>query len=227
MRNAKKPEHTTRNLFIGYTFVFFSYVIIGGLGYIGFIGTLFQPYFKSVYHSEHSGEIAQNCLNMFGYIHVLSFMIRLAIFMLLFSTYPLLNLFLRTHLLNLFYERKEMRKRDLVILNLVVTLIPLVFAILEPTIGSIIAYSGACAGFIIIYCLPVMVFLKKKYLQITNPILAEAIELNQFRVVLRDASNKDGHNEPQTNHNTSSLTLGNSDGSKRSRGTLEENKQVH
>ena len=48
MRNAKKPEHSTRNLFIGYTFVFISYVIIGGLGYIGFIGTLFAAYFHNI-----------------------------------------------------------------------------------------------------------------------------------------------------------------------------------
>mmetsp|Transcript_1525 Transcript_1525/g.2094 ORF Transcript_1525/g.2094 Transcript_1525/m.2094 type:complete len:106 (-) Transcript_1525:555-872(-) len=105
-------------------------------------------------------------------------MVRLAIFMLLFSTYPLLNLFLRTHLLNLFYESREVKRRDLVILNVFVTLIPLAFAIWLPQIGSIIAYSGAFAGFIIIYCLPVCVYLKKKYISITNPLLSEAIEHN-------------------------------------------------
>lgn len=70
------------------------------------------------------------------------------------------------------------------ILNLVVSLIPLTFALFHPMIGSIIAYTGAVAGFVIIYCLPVMVFIKKKYLRITNPILAEAIELNQFKVIV-------------------------------------------
>ena len=113
---------------------------------------------------------------MFGYIGAVEFIVRFAIFMLLFSTYPLLNLFMRTHLLNLFYESKEVRRRDLVLLNLVVSLIPLTFAIIFPEIGSIIAYSGAFAGFIVIYFLPVVVFLKQKYIRITNPLLAEAID---------------------------------------------------
>ena len=103
LRNAKTPEHSTRNLFIGYTLVWLSYIIIGALGYVGFIGVMFKDYFKEIRHTSHAGEINQNCLNMIGYIEPVVFMVKFAIFMLLFSTYPLLNLFMRTHLLNLFY----------------------------------------------------------------------------------------------------------------------------
>lgn len=178
IRNSKKPENSTRNIFMGYTFVFLSYVVIGTCGYIGFIGTLFQNYFVTTRKTPHSGEINQNCLNMFGYFDAIVFVVRLAIFTMLLSTYPLLNLFFRTQLLNLFYENKEVRKRDLVMLNSIVFLIPLTFSIIFPEIGSIIAYSGAFAGFVVVYCLPVIVYLKKKYIQITNPLLAEAITLN-------------------------------------------------
>ena len=115
---------------------------------------------------------------MFGYRELVDFMVRLAVFMLIFSMYPLLHLFLRTHILNLFFENKEITKVQLVFLNLVITLFPLTCAILVPCIGSILAFSGAGAGFVIIYCLPVMVYLKKRYLQITNPVLAEALEMN-------------------------------------------------
>ena len=184
LRNAKKPEHNTRNLFIGYTIVFISYVMIGCLGYVGFIGTIFRQYYHNMKTTVYSGEINQNCLNMFGYSDAASFMVRFAVFMLLFSTYPLLNLFLRTHLLNLCFDQKEVRRWHLVVLNVLVTLIPLMFAIVLPDIGSIMAYSGAFAGFIIIYCLPVMVFLKKKYIRITNPLLAEAIDLNHHKVII-------------------------------------------
>ena len=76
--------------------VFLSYVFIGGMGYVGFIGVLFHSYFKRVSATAYHGEINQNCLNMFGFVEVESFMVRLAIFMMLFSTYPMLNLFLRT-----------------------------------------------------------------------------------------------------------------------------------
>ena len=106
LRNAKRPEHNSRNLFIGYTIVFISYFIIGSMGYIGFIGTLFSRYFVSIYTSDHSGQIAKNCLNVFGYTNPIAFIVRLAIFMLLFSTYPMVNLFLRTHLLNLLFQNQ-------------------------------------------------------------------------------------------------------------------------
>jgi len=68
LRNAKKPEHGTRNLFAGFTIVFLTYVFIGSMGYIGFIGTLFKNYFLRIRKTSYSGEINQNCLNMFGYI---------------------------------------------------------------------------------------------------------------------------------------------------------------
>lgn len=107
LRNAKNPEHNTRNLFLGYTIVFFCYVLIGMFGYVGFLGALFSHFFLKIPVYDRQGLIAQNCLNMFGYISPISFVIRLAIFMLLFSTYPMLNLFLRTHLLNLIFKDEE------------------------------------------------------------------------------------------------------------------------
>ena len=102
--------------------------------------------------------------------------------MLLFSTYPMLNLFLRTHLLNLLFKEQVVTQKDLVIVNILVTLLPLSFAIAFPNIGTVLAYGGGAAGFVIIYCLPVMVYLKKKYLQITNPLRAEAVALNEYRI---------------------------------------------
>ena len=120
---------------------------------------------------------------MFGYEPTAAFVVRFSMFFLLFSTYPMLNLFLRTHILNLFFRKREVTQTTLVILNLIVTTIPLCLALLYPYIGTILAFTGAFAGFLIIYCLPVMVHLKRRYTQITNPLLAEAIALNEFQVV--------------------------------------------
>ena len=86
-------------------------------------------------------------------------------------------------MLNLLFSNREVDQRHLIVLNILVTLIPLNFAIFYPEIGTILAFSGAFAGFVIVYCLPVMVYLKRKYTRITNPLLAEAIALNEFRVV--------------------------------------------
>ena len=45
VRSAAHPEKNDRDLFLGYFFVFLSYVILGSLGYIGFVGTNFSEYF--------------------------------------------------------------------------------------------------------------------------------------------------------------------------------------
>lgn len=55
LRNSKKQEHNTRNLFFGYTCTFLSYCVIGGVGYLGFIGTLFRNYFVSILRTDRSG----------------------------------------------------------------------------------------------------------------------------------------------------------------------------
>ena len=103
MRSAKKPENTSRNLFIGYFVVFLTYLIIGVFGYIGFLGTFFKAYYVRISHSIRYSQINQNCLDMFNTESVLAFILRLALFFLLFASYPLFNLFLRTHLLNIFW----------------------------------------------------------------------------------------------------------------------------
>ena len=41
LRNAKKPEHNTRNLGVGFLIVSITYIIIGALGYISFISVTF------------------------------------------------------------------------------------------------------------------------------------------------------------------------------------------
>lgn len=57
LRCSKTPESNTRNLFIGYSIVFFSYLIIGSVGYFAFIGTLFKNYFVQIIRSDRFGEI--------------------------------------------------------------------------------------------------------------------------------------------------------------------------
>ena len=103
VRSAARPEKTDRDVFLGYFFVFISYIVIGVLGYIGFIGTDFTTYFAGVADSDLAGQIDQNCLNMFAYTDVAAFILRLAIFLLIFSSYPLVHYFLLSVLLKLFF----------------------------------------------------------------------------------------------------------------------------
>lgn len=56
-RSAIRPENNDRDMFLGYFFVFISYIILGTLGYIGFIGTDFFDYFLTKEGTVHDGQI--------------------------------------------------------------------------------------------------------------------------------------------------------------------------
>ena len=84
--------------------VFVSYTVCGVLGYIGFMGTDFADYFIRVQGTSTEGQIDQNCLNMYDETDVSAFILRLAIFFLLFSTYPLVAYFLYDLILRLFFR---------------------------------------------------------------------------------------------------------------------------
>ena len=108
VRSSKNPEKNTRDVFIGYFMVFVSYAICGTLGYIGFMGSDFKAYFNAHKLSGVTpGQIDQNCLNMYDFTDVSAFILRLAIFFLLFSTYPLVAYFLYDLLLRLFFKARE------------------------------------------------------------------------------------------------------------------------
>lgn len=67
LRNSKYPENNLRDLFFGYCLVFCSYVLCGGLGYIGF---------QQLGHT-----VDQNCLNMLPPTDVLAIFVRFCVFL--------------------------------------------------------------------------------------------------------------------------------------------------
>lgn len=180
LRASKNPEKSNRDLFLGYLLVWLSYAIVGTFGYIGFMGYNYREYFKGEQDQALHGQIAQNCLMMFAYTKPGAFVLRLAMFVLLFSTYPLVHYFLTSMLLLLFWSKRDITRKEEIILNVGIITIPLLFTLFYPQIGTILGYVGAVAGFPIIYVLPVMVHLKRMKTRITNPLLAEAIDMNAF-----------------------------------------------
>ena len=97
---------------------------------------------------------------MFDYKDVAAFVLRFAIFMLVFSTYPLLSFFLNDLICKLFFRNKEVSKLLAFWINFGISFIPLLFALFYPNIGTILGYAGAISGFLIIYVLPVTTHLK-------------------------------------------------------------------
>jgi len=181
LRSSKNPEKNGRDLFIGYLLVWVSYSVVGLFGYIGFMGSNFSDYFIDADKNDtFPGQIAQNCLMMFNYDSVAAFVLRLAVFTLIFSSYPLVQYFLTSMLLLLFWTKREITRKEEIALNVGIITIPLLFTLFYPNIGTILGYMGALTGYLIMYILPVMVHLKRMKTRIDNPLLAEAIDMNAF-----------------------------------------------
>ena len=88
-----------------------------------------------------------------------AFILRLAIFLLLFSGYPLIHYFLVSFQLKLMCGDKEPTRMTELTTGWSIVIINLMFALFYPNIGTVLSYVGAFCGFVIIYLLPVMVYL--------------------------------------------------------------------
>lgn len=101
---AANPEKNIRNVFLGYTMVLMTYMVVGCMGYIAFSGESFKEHFLDMSPKSSSlGLIEQNFLNMYRYDQVPAIFIRCLIYIQLSCSYPLVNHFQRTVLFNLFF----------------------------------------------------------------------------------------------------------------------------
>ena len=103
---------------------------------------------------------------MFAYNDVAAFVLRLAIFLLIFSTYPLLSFFLNDMIMKLFFRNVDVNNTTSFLINFGISFFPLLFALFYPNVGIILSYAGAVSGFAIIYILPVTTYMKWRKTQI-------------------------------------------------------------
>jgi len=80
VHNARYPEKNTRDIIIGYVLVLCTYIIVGCLGYYGFVGIKFQ----SLNPMGPAG-IDQNVLNMFNSSNIMGTFMRICTFFSLLS----------------------------------------------------------------------------------------------------------------------------------------------
>ena len=116
----------------------FSYISVGIMGSIGFTGTYFNDYYVKELGNGKPLSIDQNCMNMFGQTDGLAFVMRLALFSLLFCCFPLINHFLRSLVFKLIFRDKEVSQRNFVIINFINLFIPTMITIFYPKVGSIL-----------------------------------------------------------------------------------------
>ena len=95
---------------------------------------------------------------MFAYTDVMAFILRSAIFLMIFSGYPLVHFFLTQILFKLTFGEKEPARTSQLLIAWSIIVVNLLFALFYPNIGTVLSYVGAICGFFIIYVLPVAVY---------------------------------------------------------------------
>ena len=168
VRNNANQKNNERDVFLGYMLVGFTYISVGIMGSIGFVGS----YFSEFYINNKTAVMEQNCMNMFDVKDGLAFFMRFALFALLFCCFPLINHFLRSLVFQLFFRDKEITQKIFLSVNVVGLLVPTLITIFYPKIGSILGSIGAIAGLLIVYILPVITHLKKFKTELKHPLLA-------------------------------------------------------
>lgn len=161
----------------------FSYISVGIMGSIGFSGTYFDAYYlthlKDGFDMKNLS-IDQNCMQMFTTTDVLAFIMRMALFALLFCCFPLINHFLRSLIFQLVFRDKEVAHKWFVVVNFGNHFIPTMITIFYPKVGSILGQIGSIAGLFIVYILPVITYLKKYRTELEHPLLAKAISEDMY-----------------------------------------------
>ena len=123
---------------------------------------------------------------MYDYAAPAAFVLRLSIFFLIFTTYPLVAYFLYDLILKLFNKGNEPKRIVGLLINVGINLFPLICSLYIPHIATLLGIVGTIAGYLIIYVLPIFVFLKHQRTKLTNPLLAEAIVHNEFKAQISD-----------------------------------------
>lgn len=167
--------------------VFFTYALLGLMGYYGFTSASFRnDFLEKKFTSKEPGYIDQNYLTMFPSDSIPAIIIRLLIWVQLSCSYPLVNHFQRTILMNLIYKTTDVKEHQFRMINVGISTVSLLLGVFYPKPGSILGYAGAVSGFLMIYLIPVMTYLKMKKVEIENPLLAAAIQENEVRLMIPD-----------------------------------------
>ena len=166
--------------------VFMCYAVVGTMGYFAFAGSDF----KNVYFTQTSdqGIISQNFLNMFTYDQAPAILVRTMIYIQLSCSYPLVNHFQRVILFNLIWKTPNVSDYQFRMMNICISTVPLCFALFYPKIGSILGYAASVSGFLMIYVVPVLAYMKMREIEIKHPLLAQALQENEVELFVPDPS---------------------------------------
>eukprot|EP00743_Colponemidia_sp_Colp-15_P001756 GILK01001917.1.p1 GENE.GILK01001917.1~~GILK01001917.1.p1 ORF type:complete len:450 (+),score=81.79 GILK01001917.1:80-1429(+) len=150
MKNQRDPSKNKRDLALGYLFTALSYIAVAVLGYFGFHDV----------HRFGKDKLTQNVLNMFSSNDVGALIARLSLFLQIVTVFPLLLSVIRRQVCTFFFASEYPSAFHVFTFNSIMMLLTTSFAVFYPNVGSILSYTGALCGLILVFAMPVAVHLK-------------------------------------------------------------------
>lgn len=157
MTNNRNQEKNKRDMSIAYFLVTATYMMIGAAFYVTF------PLPKEC--------IEDNLLNNFYAHDGLTVAAKIFLFFQMTTVFPLIMYLLRVSVLYPIYRTIFPGYKQVIALNTLIVVVCVLFAIFMPKIGTIIRFSGAACGLVMVFLLPCLVHMasEKKAGSLTWP----------------------------------------------------------
>ncbi|KAA3678667.1 solute carrier family 38 (sodium-coupled neutral amino acid transporter), member 9 [Paragonimus westermani] len=147
LRAQRHPENNARDVTIAFTFTTLTYVLMGTMFFIVF------PVDKLC--------ISDNFLDNL-YTDIPVFIGRLGLLVQMSTVYPMIVYILRAQIMHAIFKSVYPSWRHVLVLHILIVGIGLLFAIVYPSIGTIIRFIGALCGFVYIFTIPPVITLLNK-----------------------------------------------------------------
>ena len=156
IKNNRKPENNQRDLFLGYTCVTLTYIIIGIFGYIGFSG------------SEYSSDFKGNWFLFFKSDNYLILVLRLLNIVQLSSIFPILFYAVRTQLFQNFlnkYYKSESRVPIIIFSVSLLLICIIVLYFCYDILPNLIGFVGAGTALVLVYTIAPLINMINYYIR--------------------------------------------------------------
>lgn len=150
MSKNANPANNNRDMSIGYLVAAAIYALIGIFGCYGIAGRSHPASAETITQYFDSTSVPPFIINLFFASHLI-------------TAFPLFCFVSRTQFLNLIFRKNEPKKWAILLYNVVFILSCCLINTLNISIGSIIGFTGAVVGFVIVYLLPILIHLKCIY----------------------------------------------------------------
>lgn len=135
-----------------------AYVTVGTLYIVvGFAGALVLPKFAPLCFPEIMSSDCQSFLAMFDPNNTWAFMANCALFMQLFTVFPILLVIIRSEIFGLCKVKRYPPYRMVFLVSFVCMSITTSFAIWYPKVGEVLRFTGSGGGLVIVFIIPCLI----------------------------------------------------------------------